>query len=434
MTYSEAIAYLESASSFGIKPGLERIEAILKALGNPEKTYKIVHVTGTNGKGSTAAYISYALFMSGLKVGRFTSPHLESYRERIEINDTYISENDFAEAIASVQTVVKELVASGMEAPTQFELLTAAAFVFFKAQAVDYAVVEVGMGGLLDSTNVVTPLVSVITNVTIDHKAYCGHTVEEIANHKAGIIKEGIPVVTAAQDSALKVIEDKAAEKHAPLYVFDKKFSIDSRSIVNMGKMKGQMITVKDESRGPAMLFTSLCGIHQAVNLACATMAVRLLMNQEDKISEETMREGFARTQWPGRFEIINFLDRTFILDGAHNNAGAESFEMTYKELFKETPKTVIMAIMKDKEIPQMISQLVKEKDTVYTVTAKIDRSESAEALAERIGSKAIALESVPAALDKAVATTKAGDIIAVCGSLYILGEVRQWLRQQSSN
>lgn len=434
MTYEEAISYLESTSTFGIKPGLTRIQSILDALDNPERAYKIIHVTGTNGKGSTAAYISYALFMSGLKVGRFTSPHLESYTERIMINDTMISEEAFADALDNVRDVVNTLTKKGMEYPTQFELLTATAFLYFKMQTVEYAVIEVGLGGLLDSTNVVLPEVSVITNVTIDHTAYCGTTVEEIAKHKAGIIKAGVPVVTAAQSSALDIIENTAQEKHAPLYVYNKAFSIDSRSAITVGDTKGQMVTISDEGGNPAMLFTKLCGIHQAVNLSCALMVVRLLMTKESKISEETMREGFARTEWPGRFEILSVDGRTFILDGAHNAAGSEAFEMTYKELFQNKPKTLIMAIMKDKEIPQIISQVVKEGDRVFTVAAQsqLERSETPKDLANRIGDNATPISSVSSALEEAIRETNTGDIVAICGSLYILGEVRRWLRQKA--
>ncbi|MDU4466495.1 MAG: Mur ligase family protein, partial [Veillonella sp.] len=280
MTYEEALTYLEDTSSFGIKPGLERIRALLQALGNPERDYKIIHVTGTNGKGSVTTYISYALFTSGLRVGRFTSPHLESYTERIEINDVQISKDAFGNLIDCVRQGVDTIIANGVEPPTQFEILTAAAFLFFKEQGVDYAVVEAGLGGLLDSTNVVTPVVSVITNVTLDHQAYCGNTVEEIAKHKAGIIKEGVPVVTAAQEGPLKVIEETAEEKHAPLYVFNKKFGIDSRSVVP----GGQLITVSAIGAPPAMLFTTMAGIHQSVNLACALQAVRLVMEHDDAI------------------------------------------------------------------------------------------------------------------------------------------------------
>ena len=435
MTYEEALAYLEDTSSFGIKPGLERIQALMQALGNPERDYKIIHVTGTNGKGSVTTYISYALFTSGLRVGRFTSPHLESYTERIEINDVQISKDAFGELISRVRQGVEQIIADGVEPPTQFEILTAAAFLFFKEQGVDYAVVEAGLGGLLDSTNIVKPIVSVITNVTLDHQAYCGDTVEEIAKHKAGIIKEGIPVVTAAQGGPLGVIEEAAKEKHAPLYIFNRKFGIDSRSVVP----GGQIMTISAVDVAPAMLFTTMAGVHQSVNLACALQAVRLIMEQDDAISEETMREGFARATWAGRFEIKKALDRTFIFDGAHNVAGAESFNMTYQELFEDKPKTIVMAILSDKDENGIIREVVKPKDTVIAVAAPTPRTEIPEQLVENVRQcvkqvVAQTEESVSDALELALRSTQAGDNIVVCGSLYILGEARAWLQDRLSH
>ena len=435
MTYEEALAYLEDTSSFGIKPGLERIQALMQALGNPERDYKIIHVTGTNGKGSVTTYISYALFTSGLRVGRFTSPHLESYTERIEINDVQISKDAFGELISRVRQGVEQIIADGVEAPTQFEILTAAAFLFFKEQGVDYAVIEAGLGGLLDSTNIVKPIVSVITNVTLDHQAYCGDTVEEIAKHKAGIIKEGVPIVTAAQGGPLGVIEEAAKDKHAPLYIFNRKFGIDSRSVVP----GGQIMTISAVDMAPAMLFTTMAGVHQSVNLACALQAVRLIMEQDDAISEETMREGFARATWAGRFEIKKALDRTFIFDGAHNAAGAESFNMTYQELFEDKPKTIIMAILSDKDENGIIREVVKPKDTVIAVAAPTPRTEIPEQLVENVRQcvkqvVAQTEESVSDALELALRSTQAGDNIVVCGSLYILGEARAWLQDRLSH
>ena len=435
MTYEEALTYLEDTSSFGIKPGLERIRALLQALGNPERDYKIIHVTGTNGKGSVTTYISYALFTSGLRVGRFTSPHLESYTERIEINDVQISKDAFGELISRVRQGVEQIIADGVEAPTQFEILTAAAFLFFKEQGVDYAVIEAGLGGLLDSTNIVKPIVSVITNVTLDHQAYCGDTVEEIAKHKAGIIKEGVPIVTAAQGGPLGVIEEAAKDKHAPLYIFNRKFGIDSRSVVP----GGQIMTISAVDMAPAMLFTTMAGVHQSVNLACALQAVRLVMEQDDAISEETMREGFARATWAGRFEIKKALDRTFIFDGAHNAAGAESFNMTYQELFEDKPKTIVMAILSDKDENGIIREVVKPKDTVIAVAAPTPRTEIPEQLVENVRQcvkqvVAQTEESVSDALELALRSTQAGDNIVVCGSLYILGEARAWLQDRLSH
>jgi len=280
---------------------LERIHALLDELGHPERAYKTVHVTGTNGKGSVTVYIDSVLTTSGHRSGRFTSPHLISYTERIAVNGRNITEEAFGELIAKVKDAVAKIEAKGSESPTQFEVLTAAAFLFFMEQQVNYAVIEVGLGGLLDSTNVIFPEVSVITNVSMDHQAYCGNTLREIATHKAGIIKPGIPVVTAAQGEALAVIKDKAKELNSKAYVFNEDFSISSRTVTE----DGQMITLEDKSGHKDMLFTKMVGVHQAVNMACAFRAVRVLMERDEVISEETLREGLARAHWAGRFEII---------------------------------------------------------------------------------------------------------------------------------
>lgn len=429
MNYQESLAYLEGCSSFGIKPGLERIEKLLAQLGNPEKSYKTIHVTGTNGKGSVTSYIESALYYSGLKVGRYTSPHLHDYTERIRINDHDISPEDMADVLTEVRLVSEKLIAEGLEAPTQFELLTAAAFLYFKKQGVQYAVIEVGLGGLLDSTNVIVPEVSVITNVTIDHQKYCGNTVADIAKHKAGIIKPGVPVVTAAQQVALDIIKETGKKMKSKVYCFGQDFTIESRTAMK----KMQMITFSEHHQGKenqAMLVTSLAGLHQTVNLACATMAIRLLMEKEPAISEETMREGLARTTWPGRFEIVEYKDRTIILDGAHNAGGAEAFKMTYAELFKEEPKTLVMAILEDKEVDHVISEIVQPSDWVITVPAPTPRSMKPEELAKRMPCGTNVAYSVKEGLDMALARVPVGGIIVICGSLYILGEAQDWLKQ----
>ena len=217
MNYQETLSWLASASSFGIKPGLERINAVLEKLDHPETAYKVIHVAGTNGKGSVVAMITSVLENATLRVGRFISPHLIDYTERIYFCGHDISQDDFAKAATVVKEAADKVAAEGGEALTEFEILTAMAFWIFREEKIDYAVVEVGMGGLYDSTNVVTPVVSVITNVALDHMQYLGDTLPEIARQKAGIIKKEIPVVTAAQHVALKEIKKEAHNKKARL-------------------------------------------------------------------------------------------------------------------------------------------------------------------------------------------------------------------------
>ncbi len=424
MTYEEALIYLQGRTSFGIKPGLERIEALLKELGNPEKSYKTIHITGTNGKGSVTAFLANTLSVSGIRTGRFTSPHLNSYTERMRINDQDIKETDFGEIISKVAAKAKVIEERGVEAPTEFEILTAAAFLFFEEQEVEYAVVEVGLGGLLDSTNVITPEVSVITNVSIDHQSYSGETIEEIAVHKSGIIKKGVPVVTAAQGNALKIIREKAHACKAKIYSWGKEFFAVSRSVMKTG----QIVTVETPDKMQAMLFTGMAGLHQAVNLSCAYMVLKLLLKQDDRISEETIREGLARTTWPGRFETFFVLGRTVILDGAHNVGGAEAFEATYRELYKDKSKTLVFSILEDKDLSGIATYLMGPRDRVIVVPAPTSRSCDPKEVVKKLPCQAVAKESVSEGIEEAFKETEEGDIIAVCGSLYILGEAKMKL------
>lgn len=426
MRYEDACSYLDTLDSFGIKPGLQRIKSLLKRLGNPEKNVKMIHVAGTNGKGSVSSFIHEAIITSGLTCGIYTSPHLLDYTERIRVGREDISKEALAHLISRVKPEVDAMIEGEEECPTQFEFFTACMFLHFSELKLDYAVIEVGMGGLLDSTNVIVPEVSIITNVSMDHESYCGTTVEEIAKHKAGIIKEGVPLVTAAQGSPLSVIKDEAFRLHAPIYVFDQDFSVASRRVLP----EGQMITVEwRETFKPAMLITRLRGLHQTVNLACATMAMKLLMEKDSRLSEDAMRIGFSNTFWPGRFEVVKKKDRIFLFDGAHNAGGAEAFAMTYEEVFQNRPKTVVFAIMQDKDLSSLIKYIIKEDDVLFAVPAPTPRTMAPEDLAKAVPCKAYACESIREGMEKAVETTQEGDIIVVCGSLYILGESREFLK-----
>lgn len=236
MTYQEALTYLDGLNVFGIKLGLVRIARLLELLGEPQKKYRTIHVTGTNGKGSTTAMLAEILLQSGVRSGMYTSPHLVSYTERIQVAGQPISEADFAECILEVKAAVDRMLAEGEECPTQFEVLTAAAFFHFASAQVEYAVIEVGLGGLLDSTNVITPEIAVITNVTLEHADRCGGTLAGVATHKAGIIKEGVPVVTAADGETLEIIRQAAEEKTPMCSSAARIFPVCSRVWRNTGR------------------------------------------------------------------------------------------------------------------------------------------------------------------------------------------------------
>ncbi len=439
MNYEESIAYLEAAASFGIKPGLERIEAILERLDHPEKAYKVIHVTGTNGKGSVVAMITSVLENATLKVGRYISPHLIDYTERIHIAGHDIPKEDFAKAATVVREAAEKAIADGVESPTEFELLTAMAFWYFKEQKVDYAVMEVGMGGLYDSTNVIIPVVSVITNVAMDHEKYLGKNLEEIAHQKAGIIKEGIPVVTAAQHVPLKQLKKEAHDKKARLYFYGRDFEIDTRSKYG----HGQVVVVKRKDMPKelenCLLFVPFVGAHQAVNAAVATMALTLIMKQDERVNENDLREGLARAQWKGRFEIHDLGGIPFVMDGAHNPAGAEALKEAIEEQYPDKRRVLVFTSLQDKDTETVIQLLIRKGDRVFLTEAPTPRTRKPEEIAAMIDEQKIAAvhtaePSVTKALDAAQKEAKDGDVVIICGSLYILGEAMEWMAKKIGN
>ena len=426
MNYNEALAYLDSLGKFGINLGMERIEALLKELGNPEQQVRTIHVTGTNGKGSVTSMITNILLVSGLKVGKFTSPHLVRYNERIEVDGKEISDEDFALVVTAVRRAVESVMAKGTNQPTQFEVLTAAAFLHFALQKLDYAVIEVGLGGLWDSTNVITPVVSVITNVSLDHTDRCGKTVEEIAMQKAGIIKDGVPVVTAAEGEALGPIQAMALFKQAPLYIYGKAFTGQEVS----SSMEGQTFTL---SAGDyhSNYEVKLPGAHQILNTAVAVVAAKLASKQDSRINELALHQGVAVTKWPGRLERIS-QKPDVILDGAHNPAGAAVLRAALDKYYRGKKICFIFGMMGDKDISQVITTLFRKEDTIYTVRAdEGTRAAEPEALAEQIGSRAKAMHDLSAAYKTALTEVGEDGLVCVCGSLYLVGTFKKMLLNQ---
>ena len=426
MNYTETLAYLDSLGKFGINLGMERIEDLLKELNNPEQKVRTIHVTGTNGKGSVTSMITNILLVSGLKVGKFTSPHLVRYNERIEVDGKEISDEDFALVVTAVRRAVESVMAKGTDQPTQFEVLTAAAFLHFALQKLDYAVIEVGLGGLWDSTNVITPVVSVITNVSLDHTDRCGKTVEEIAMQKAGIIKDGVPVVTAAEAEALGPIQAMSLFKQAQLYIYGKAFTGQEVS----SSMEGQTFTL---SAGDyhSNYEVKLPGAHQILNTAVAVVAAKLASKQDSRINELALHQGVALTKWPGRLERIS-QNPDVILDGAHNPAGAAVLRAALDKYYSGKKICFIFGMMGDKDISQVITTLFRKEDTIYTVRADEGaRAAEPEALAEQIGSQAQAMHDLAAAYKTALAEVGEDGLVCVCGSLYLVGTFKKMLLNQ---
>ena len=383
-TYSDALKYLDWLCTFGIKEGLERIRALTAKLGEPQNFYRTIHVAGTNGKGSVCALLAEMLRASGLKVGLFTSPHLESYCERIRINGTNIPEADFAELIFRVK-------ACGVEC-THFEALTAAAFLYFKEHAVDVAVIEVGLGGLYDSTNVITPELSVITNVALDHTNILGD-LDGIARNKAGIIKPNVPCVTGATGRPLEIIRAVAAANNAPLY----------------------------EVTEPADVEVNLRGEYQRMNAAIAIRAARVL-----KLSAAAITTGLACVQWAGRFEVVQTAAGVVVIDGAHNPDGALALRTSLDASFPDGRRAWLFGVLGDKDFATMIKLLFRADDLVIVTEPQSERAASTAticaALNER-GIECLAIKDNAEAVKRLMSS--GGDVKIIAGSLYLIGAVR---------
>ncbi|HHV97393.1 MAG TPA: bifunctional folylpolyglutamate synthase/dihydrofolate synthase [Clostridiaceae bacterium] len=425
MTYEEALEYIHGTYKFGVKLGLENIRRLLEMLGNPHKELKYVHVAGTNGKGSTVTFISSILIESGYKVGIYTSPYVERFTERICINGKEIPEEDLARITEIVKEKVTEMVEQGYNHPTEFEIITAIAFQYFYEQNCDIVVLEVGLGGRYDSTNIIdTPLVSVITSISFDHMKFLGNTLTQIAREKAGIIKENGNVVLYPQSEEVeKVIEEAAAQTHSRLFKADfntiklKSFGIDGQIF--------DYSTFLD-------LKIKLLGRHQLKNAAVAITACQLLKEEMKNITDETIRQGIAKARWKGRMELM-CKDPVFFIDGAHNEDGVKVMVDTLEEYFPQNRKIFIMGVLKDKEYTKMVKTVAQIAYKFYTVTPLSDRALSSNELAAIIKmycDNVVICDKIIEGVEKAVNEAQENDVICAFGSLYYIGEVREYFKK----
>lgn len=421
--YADALEYLNSLKKFGSNLGLARIKSLLEAMGNPEQKFKSIHITGTNGKGSTTAMIAKVLTVAGIKTGMYTSPHLLDYTERINVNGSNVTQDDFALALFEVKKHVDILVNSGAEHPTEFEIITAAAFYYFAKCKVDYAVVEVGLGGLLDSTNVITPEVSVITNVTLEHTDRCGNTVKDIAVHKAGIIKPEVPVVTGASGDALAVIWQKCSELRAPLYLYGRDIYFEKHKIDGLQ----QVVSYYTKAQGSLGCFRlNLLGEHQCVNSALAVMTLLVLARNDNRINMRAIKEGLDSVIWPARFEVIS-KEPTVIIDGAHNPAGAKALRKTLNELFLGRKIIFVLGVLGDKDYKGIINELIYPQDDVIVVKPMSERAAEPEKIAREINANIVACyQDIKDGVKQALAIAGQDGVICIAGSLYLAGYARE--------
>ncbi len=429
MNYQESLAYLESLNIFGIKLGLERIQKLLARLELPQERYRTIHVTGTNGKGSVSAMLAGILRHSGIHTGFYSSPHLVSYTERIRVDGQPISEQEFADCLSSIKVYIDKMIADGEECPTQFEVLTALAFFYFAIKHVEYAVIEVGLGGLLDSTNVIVPEVSVITNVTLEHADRCGGTLEGVAHHKAGIIKDDVPVVTAAQGVALDIIRQQAEEKNADIFVAGEDFSADFISYEgNFQRLEfssGLLGAVKE----PYTLH--LLGKHQIENAAVAVMAAKLISNLDSRITNKTIDDALTLVSWPARFEQADYNGQKIIIDGAHNPAGMTALRESLDLYFPAPERVLLLGILKDKDIDTMLDILLRPNDTVVVTVPHSDRASDPQILAGKVAAHVQHVEAIAdnnEAMNRALELANGEKLLIMAGSLYLVGGLRKLL------
>ncbi len=450
--YQETLDYLYTfvdyslTRNFNYSPenfNLTRMEELLRLLGDPHRSFSVIHVAGTKGKGSTAALIANSLKCSGLKVGFYTSPHLQEFNERIQVNGEAITSQEFVALVDEI----KPLLGAFVYPPTFFELVTALAFLYFVRKQCNVAVIEVGLGGRLDSTNVVTPLVSVITSLSMDHMAVLGDTLAKIAAEKAGIIKSGRPVVSSPQtEEAARVVEETAAARGSRLITIgqDFRFCADQRSL------EGQSFLVwRKEQQAEFDLFLEdprvmssalrlqipLLGYHQIQNAVTAYAALQLAREEGLLVTEEGIREGFETVQWPGRFEILQ-RNPLLVIDSAHNRDSALRLRLTLDDYLPTMPVILVYGASEDKDIPGMFSELlprVKRMIATQSIHPRAANAENLVTLAHKYGTPARAVVPVDKALDLALELAeREGAAVVAAGSLFVAAAVRTVWQERS--
>ena len=421
MNYEESIEYIHSVNWVFCKPGLERIRELCKRLGDPQDSLRFIHVAGTNGKGSFCSMLNSILTSAGVKTGLFTSPYISFFNERMCIGTEPISNEELAEITSYVRPIADSMI----DKPTEFELITAIAFEFFKRNGTEIVILEAGMGGRLDSTNIIkTPLLSVITGIALDHTAFLGDTTEKIAAEKAGIIKQGIPVLFGGEDAdAERVISNKAAEMHAEYHKTD----YPSLKIKNT-TLERTLFDYKDRED----LTIRLLGMYQPRNAANVLSAVDILKSRGIDISENAIRAGLESAVWHARFELLS-TDPVIIYDGAHNPEGIEMFIKSIRQYFGEQKVIITSTVMGDKDHASMVRDICTVCECAYVFKVN-DRALGTHEYAEEYrenGVTAYECADMKEALTQAVANARARAIPLVCaGSLYMYADVVKTLSE----
>ncbi len=415
--YDQALSYLYDLQKYGIKFGLSSTNSLLKRIGNPQEGLKTIHIAGTNGKGSIAAMLSAMLVRAGFKVGLYTSPHLVRFNERFRLNEQDIEDEEIMAVFERVRAVVDE-----REPPTFFEMTTAMALSLFAAKGVDWAILEVGMGGRLDATNVVQPQLTIISNVSFDHQEFLGSTLSRIAREKAGIIKKQVPLITAVkQPVALAVIKTRCSALNAPCYRLGRQIKVRT-----LGERR---FSYSGLGWRLEKLHLPLAGRHQVVNAATALGGLEVLERWGYyNLVEEQIREGLVKTRWPGRLELLG-MQPPVLLDGAHNYAGIMALRQALQEEYTYRRLIVVLGIMADKDLRGMFLRLAPLADRIILTRPKYERAaepESLRALAGEFAERTELIRPVGEALERAIGLATSEDLVLVTGSLYFIGEVKE--------
>ena len=415
MNYQEALAYISGVAFFGSRPGLERIRELLEKLGNPQKGMKFIHIAGTNGKGSCAAMTASVLKAAGYKTGLYTSPYLYRFNERMQINGKQIDD----EVLSEIVTRVKPAAEAMADHPTEFELMTAAALLWYAQEACDAVVLEVGLGGRFDATNIIdAPECAVIMNIGLDHTAVLGDTVEQIAFEKAGIIKKGCPVVLFQQsDSVTDVVRRRCEEEGSALHIPD-----FSQIHSEFDSLYGQSFTYKGEAYALPLL-----GSHQLKNAAAVLEVVGVLRERGWKLEQTDVEHGLYAVSWPGRFELLSD-EPLFVVDGGHNPQCAQTVAENLLRYFPDKRRILLLGILKDKDVGGLTDILDPVADEYICITPGSFRALPAEELAEhlkRYGKPVTVCGSIRDGVSAALDRSDEDSVVCAVGSLYSVGEIR---------
>lgn len=430
MKYEEAMKYITEVGNFGSNYGLERTYKLLEHLGNPERDLKLIHIAGTNGKGSTTSMITEILMGEGYKVGMYTSPFIEEFEERIQINRNNIPKESLAILMDEIKVAVDKVIEAGYNHPTEFEIITVLMLLYFKKENIDFGVIEVGLGGTLDSTNVIKPIIQVITSISFDHTNLLGNTLEKIAREKAGIIKRGIPtVIYPQQEEVLKVIKNKCFEMDSELYIANNE-NLKFKNIVNLDKPY-QLLKYNNEID----ILLPLLGEHQIINLSVAMQAIEVLNNKNIiDISIANIVKSIKNVSWKGRLEVLSN-NPYVVIDGAHNIQGIKTLSRNIKKYFKYENLYLILGILADKDVEEMIKIITPMAKKVYSVTPNSIRGELAESLKDEVSKfnkNCKAFDKYEEAYLAALNDASEKDLILASGSLYMIGDMRKIIRKIS--